>query len=71
MVLRRGRSLLLLGVLAAPCAAHAQQIDRTAPIVDLPQPGMEAQGLPMGPFRLYPSAEIQVGYDSNIYARTE
>lgn len=71
MVLTRGRSLALLTCLAAPCAAQAQQIDTTAPVLDLPQPGMDAQGLPAGPFQLYPSAEVRVGYDSNIYAEPD
>ncbi|WNO54199.1 outer membrane beta-barrel protein [Stakelama saccharophila] len=68
------RRLALAGALGTAVAANpvaAQQIDRTAPILDLPLPGTDPMGLPLGPFRLYPSGEARVEYDSNIYAEPD
>ncbi|TPG42891.1 hypothetical protein EAH79_03400 [Sphingomonas koreensis] len=69
MVLRRRVALAAAASLAALATpGHAQRIDQTAPIIDLPGQDLPPEGVPLGPFRLYPSAEAGVVYDSNIYA---
>ena len=73
MVLSCKRRLGLLialasGALATPGAALAQQIDRTAPILDLPDNGLGPVGIQAGSILLLPSGEAGVTYDSNIYA---
>jgi hypothetical protein len=62
---------MLLGaasLIALAVPGEAQEIDQTAPAIDLPGQELPPQGVPIGPFRVYPSGEMRVGYDSNIYA---
>lgn len=71
MVLNRARTAFLCVALAAPSTAAAQQIGKTASVLDLPDGGNERFGIDAGPFTLLPSAEARLEYDSNIYAEPD
>lgn len=65
------RSALVCLAVATPALAYAQQIGRTAAILDLPDGNGERFGIEAGPFTVLPSAEARLEYDSNIYAEPD
>ncbi|BBC72700.1 conserved hypothetical protein [Altererythrobacter sp. B11] len=69
MVLRSASAALLSLTLLVSPPLLAQQIGRTAPILDVPDDYAEGVGIEAGPFTLLPSAELRAEYDSNIYAK--
>jgi hypothetical protein len=64
-------------VLAASLAMASGVRAQTAPsleadniVLSRPRPGLDAEGLPLGGFRVYPTLGASVGYNDNIYATT-
>ncbi|MGN6621004.1 MAG: outer membrane beta-barrel protein [Sphingomonas sp.] len=70
---RSGRALSLAGA-AIWCALGssgvAQELDAPALTVDQDVPGYQPTGINVGALRLFPSADVRLAYDSNIYAKS-
>ena len=48
--------------------ALAQEIARNETVTDRARPELDASGVPMGSFRLFPELGLTVGHNDNIFA---
>ena len=64
-------SAAVLAFAGTPSPAGAQAPERGVAVRERPRPELDAAGLPAGAFRLYPSFEVGVLTDDNIYRSAE
>ncbi len=65
--------LLCVGIALSICitvssAAVAQELERENTVVDRARPGLDADGIPLGGFRLFPSVRLGVFHNDNVFA---
>lgn len=65
--IRTAAWLLLLAWLASLPAA-AQQLERRDTVAQRSRPGVDADGMPLGAWRLYPELGLELRYDDNVFA---
>ncbi len=64
----RSAALWLLTGLLACGAAGAQQLERRDTVAQRPRPGLDADGMPLGVWRLYPALGLELRYNDNVFA---
>jgi len=65
--------LLCAGIALSICsavssAAVAQELERENTVADRARPGLDADGIPLGGFRLFPSVGLGVFHNDNVFA---
>jgi hypothetical protein len=51
--------------------AAAQQLERENTVTDRARPGLDADGIPLGAFRFFPSAGLGLMHNDNVFATSE
>ena len=63
--------VVLLFYFTAGSAAVAQQLERENTVTDRARPGLDADGIPLGAFRLFPAVGLGLMHTDNVFATSE